>query len=122
LKKSKHLAVARWKWSPSDYRAQAAEGRQISHANKGTKKCVQCLANAMASVGAMPIKCHEPTVMALARSVIIPDSVRRWHCSPKILSVDAWGGGIGQRGTSGGKHKNWAATATSGETLRDWIY
>jgi hypothetical protein len=31
---------------------------------------VQCLANAMASVGALPIKCHEPTVMVLAGSVI----------------------------------------------------
>ncbi|KAJ7318938.1 hypothetical protein DFH08DRAFT_819388 [Mycena albidolilacea] len=35
-----------------------------------TKGFVQCLANAMASVGALPIKCHEPTVMALACSVI----------------------------------------------------
>jgi hypothetical protein len=38
-----------------------------SHADKGTKKLVQCLANAMASVGALPIKCHELTAVALAR-------------------------------------------------------
>ncbi|KAJ7773513.1 hypothetical protein B0H14DRAFT_2632187 [Mycena olivaceomarginata] len=43
---------------------------RLSHADKGTKGFVQCLANAMASVGALPIKCHEPTVMALACSVI----------------------------------------------------
>ncbi|KAJ7210853.1 hypothetical protein GGX14DRAFT_625059 [Mycena pura] len=43
--------------------------RATSHADKGTKKFVQCLANAMASVGALPIKCHESLVMALARSV-----------------------------------------------------
>jgi hypothetical protein len=40
----------------------------LSHADKGTKGFVQCLANTMASVGALPIKCHEPTVMALAGS------------------------------------------------------
>jgi hypothetical protein len=28
---------------------------------------VQCLANAMASVGPTPIKCHEAAAMALAR-------------------------------------------------------
>jgi hypothetical protein len=52
----------------SDCRSQAAEGRPTSHADKGTKGFVQCLANAMASVSALPIKCHEPTVMALAGS------------------------------------------------------
>ncbi|KAJ7502263.1 hypothetical protein B0H11DRAFT_1907377 [Mycena galericulata] len=38
-----------------------------SHADKGTKKIVQRL-NAMASVGDLPIKHHEPMVMVLARS------------------------------------------------------
>jgi hypothetical protein len=55
----------------SDRRLQAAEGRPTSHADKGTKGFVQCLANTMASVGALPIKCHEPMVMALAGSVTI---------------------------------------------------
>ncbi|KAJ7688251.1 hypothetical protein B0H17DRAFT_1135706 [Mycena rosella] len=44
----------------------------LSHADKGTKKFMQCLVNAMASVGPLPIKCHEPTVMALARSANSP--------------------------------------------------
>jgi hypothetical protein len=31
---------------------------------------VLCLSNAMASVCALPVKCHEPAVMALASSVV----------------------------------------------------
>ena len=49
---------------------------ELSHADKGTKGIVQCLANAMASVCALPVKCHEPAVMALAGSVIVRFIVR----------------------------------------------
>ncbi|KAJ7629576.1 hypothetical protein B0H17DRAFT_1150554 [Mycena rosella] len=64
----------------------------LSHADKGTKKFVQCLVNAMASVGPLPIKCHEPTVMALARSVRLGiddeengDGRKRTFCLPHLI-------------------------------------
>jgi hypothetical protein len=55
----------------------------LSHADKGTKGFVQCLANAMASVGALPIKFHEPTVMALACSVNL------WWFETLLICCDA---------------------------------
>ncbi|KAJ7824032.1 hypothetical protein B0H13DRAFT_2291071 [Mycena leptocephala] len=56
----------------------------------------------MASVGAMPIKCHEPTVMALAHSVKLPDPLQELRYSVIKHSLI---GPCGRGGKIDGKRK-----------------